>query len=330
MREYFSLGSFSSGVHSSPSSACWKKINRPNLLHHILALSFAASPEDDIITSNIAGYICVLKLFFLPTLTILDPRSSVSLNREQKKIYSCPRHSIKSENKEKVRTGRMKKRRTTVSEVTSIDVEAGEGAAVVEAAEEGVTTATTTAEMEAVEAVVASGAAVVVEAVGSGETTMMMGMMTSAAEDVVASEEAVEAAEASEGTTMRMETMTSVVEDEADSEGAGEAAADSAGTMMKMVETTLAAEVVVALEVAGDEVDSEAMTMVTTMEEGALAVAGAEEGDLVVISMMKTKAVVADLVAMATVVRRNREKTTYLPSRQTMKMYCLPVALRLA
>ncbi|CAB0010490.1 unnamed protein product, partial [Nesidiocoris tenuis] len=44
-----------------------------------------------------------LKLFFLPTLTILDPRSSVSLNREQKKIYSCPRHSIKSENKEKVR-----------------------------------------------------------------------------------------------------------------------------------------------------------------------------------------------------------------------------------
>ncbi|CAB0010442.1 unnamed protein product [Nesidiocoris tenuis] len=32
------------------------------------------------------------------------PRSSVSLNREQKKIYSCPRHSIKSENKEKVRT----------------------------------------------------------------------------------------------------------------------------------------------------------------------------------------------------------------------------------
>ncbi|CAB0005113.1 unnamed protein product, partial [Nesidiocoris tenuis] len=32
-----------------------------------------------------------------------NPRSSVSLNREQKKIYSCPRHSIKSENKEKVR-----------------------------------------------------------------------------------------------------------------------------------------------------------------------------------------------------------------------------------
>ncbi|CAB0020197.1 unnamed protein product [Nesidiocoris tenuis] len=38
--------------------------------------------------------------------TLLDPRSSVSLNREQKKIYSCPRHSIKSENKEKVRCKR--------------------------------------------------------------------------------------------------------------------------------------------------------------------------------------------------------------------------------
>lgn len=31
----------------------------PNLLHHILAVSFAESIEDDVIQTNVAGFICV-------------------------------------------------------------------------------------------------------------------------------------------------------------------------------------------------------------------------------------------------------------------------------
>uniref|UniRef100_A0A0A9W5J4 Protein CLP1 homolog n=1 Tax=Lygus hesperus TaxID=30085 RepID=A0A0A9W5J4_LYGHE len=47
----------------------------PNLLHHILALSFAASADDDIITSNIAGYICVTNVDVdNQTITVLSPQ----------------------------------------------------------------------------------------------------------------------------------------------------------------------------------------------------------------------------------------------------------------
>jgi len=31
----------------------------PNLLHHILSVSFAASIEEDVIQTNVAGFVCV-------------------------------------------------------------------------------------------------------------------------------------------------------------------------------------------------------------------------------------------------------------------------------
>ncbi|XP_014239410.1 protein CLP1 homolog [Cimex lectularius] len=47
----------------------------PSLLHHLLAVSFASSPEDDIITTNIAGYICVTNVDVdNQTLTVLSPQ----------------------------------------------------------------------------------------------------------------------------------------------------------------------------------------------------------------------------------------------------------------
>lgn len=31
----------------------------PALLHHLLAISFAESPEEDVIQTNVAGFVCV-------------------------------------------------------------------------------------------------------------------------------------------------------------------------------------------------------------------------------------------------------------------------------
>uniref|UniRef100_A0A023F4J3 Protein CLP1 homolog n=2 Tax=Triatoma infestans TaxID=30076 RepID=A0A023F4J3_TRIIF len=46
-----------------------------HLLHHLLAVSFATSPEDDVITTNIAGYICVTNVDLeMHTVTVLSPQ----------------------------------------------------------------------------------------------------------------------------------------------------------------------------------------------------------------------------------------------------------------
>lgn len=31
----------------------------PNILHHVLSVSHATSPEEDVIKTNVAGFICV-------------------------------------------------------------------------------------------------------------------------------------------------------------------------------------------------------------------------------------------------------------------------------
>ncbi|XP_039298625.1 protein CLP1 homolog [Nilaparvata lugens] len=47
----------------------------PNLLHHLLAVSFASSAEEDVINSNVAGFICVTAVDTdKQTLTILSPQ----------------------------------------------------------------------------------------------------------------------------------------------------------------------------------------------------------------------------------------------------------------
>ncbi|KAL1115892.1 hypothetical protein AAG570_006181 [Ranatra chinensis] len=47
----------------------------PNLLHHLLAVSFANSGEEDVIQTNIAGYICVTNVDVEnQTLTVLSPQ----------------------------------------------------------------------------------------------------------------------------------------------------------------------------------------------------------------------------------------------------------------
>ncbi|XP_075212091.1 protein CLP1 homolog isoform X2 [Lycorma delicatula] len=47
----------------------------PNLLHHLLAVSFAASVEDDVIQTNIAGFICVTNVDVeRQMLTVLSPQ----------------------------------------------------------------------------------------------------------------------------------------------------------------------------------------------------------------------------------------------------------------
>ncbi|XP_067010563.1 protein CLP1 homolog [Anabrus simplex] len=47
----------------------------PNLLHHILAVSFAASTEDDVIRSNCAGFVCVTNVDMeRQTITVLSPQ----------------------------------------------------------------------------------------------------------------------------------------------------------------------------------------------------------------------------------------------------------------
>ncbi|GLH13385.1 hypothetical protein R5R35_007426 [Gryllus longicercus] len=46
-----------------------------NLLHHVLAVSFAASTEDDVIRSNVAGFICVTNVDMeRQTMTVLCPQ----------------------------------------------------------------------------------------------------------------------------------------------------------------------------------------------------------------------------------------------------------------
>lgn len=47
----------------------------PNLLHHLLAVSFASSTDEEVITTNIAGYICVTNVDVdNQTLTVLSPQ----------------------------------------------------------------------------------------------------------------------------------------------------------------------------------------------------------------------------------------------------------------
>ncbi|XP_049782845.1 protein CLP1 homolog [Schistocerca cancellata] len=47
----------------------------PNLLHHLLAVSFAASTDDDVIHSNVAGFICVTNVDMeRQSLTVLSPQ----------------------------------------------------------------------------------------------------------------------------------------------------------------------------------------------------------------------------------------------------------------
>ncbi|KFM66836.1 Polyribonucleotide 5'-hydroxyl-kinase Clp1, partial [Stegodyphus mimosarum] len=47
----------------------------PNVLHHILSVSFAESVDDDVITSNIAGFICVTKVNVeRQVITVLAPQ----------------------------------------------------------------------------------------------------------------------------------------------------------------------------------------------------------------------------------------------------------------
>ncbi|CAG2056979.1 unnamed protein product [Timema podura] len=47
----------------------------PNLLHHLLAVSFAASTEEDVITTNVAGFICVTNVDMeRQCMTVLSPQ----------------------------------------------------------------------------------------------------------------------------------------------------------------------------------------------------------------------------------------------------------------
>lgn len=47
----------------------------PNLLHHILAVSFAASVEEEVIQSNVAGFVCVTNIDMdRQTMTVLSPQ----------------------------------------------------------------------------------------------------------------------------------------------------------------------------------------------------------------------------------------------------------------
>ncbi|EEC10333.1 cleavage/polyadenylation factor Ia subunit Clp1p, putative, partial [Ixodes scapularis] len=47
----------------------------PNLLHHILSVSFAASSDEDILQTNVAGFICVTEVDVeRQTLTVLSPQ----------------------------------------------------------------------------------------------------------------------------------------------------------------------------------------------------------------------------------------------------------------
>lgn len=49
--------------------------NGPNLVHHILSISFAETVEDDVITNNVAGFICVTNVDVeRQTLTVLSPQ----------------------------------------------------------------------------------------------------------------------------------------------------------------------------------------------------------------------------------------------------------------
>lgn len=46
-----------------------------SLLHHILALSFADTPEEDVVTTNVTGFICVTNVDIeRQTITILSPQ----------------------------------------------------------------------------------------------------------------------------------------------------------------------------------------------------------------------------------------------------------------
>ncbi|KAL7296659.1 protein CLP1 homolog [Trichogramma pretiosum] len=48
----------------------------PGLLHHILSVSFADSPEDDVVQTNVAGFVCVTNVDVdRQTFTILSPQS---------------------------------------------------------------------------------------------------------------------------------------------------------------------------------------------------------------------------------------------------------------
>lgn len=47
----------------------------PNLLHHLLAVSFAENTDEDVITSNVAGFICVTNVDIeRQTITVLSPQ----------------------------------------------------------------------------------------------------------------------------------------------------------------------------------------------------------------------------------------------------------------
>lgn len=47
----------------------------PNLLHHLLSVSFADSPDDDVVQTNIAGFVCVTKVDVdKQTITLLSPQ----------------------------------------------------------------------------------------------------------------------------------------------------------------------------------------------------------------------------------------------------------------
>lgn len=37
----------------------------PALLHHLLAVTFAENPDEEVLQSNIAGYVCVYVLYLL-------------------------------------------------------------------------------------------------------------------------------------------------------------------------------------------------------------------------------------------------------------------------
>ncbi|KAG7202773.1 hypothetical protein KM043_009941 [Ampulex compressa] len=47
----------------------------PNLLHHLLSVSFADSPEDDVVQTNVAGFVCVTNVDVeRQTFTVLSPQ----------------------------------------------------------------------------------------------------------------------------------------------------------------------------------------------------------------------------------------------------------------
>ncbi|KAF7990682.1 hypothetical protein HCN44_000487 [Aphidius gifuensis] len=53
----------------------------PNLLHHLLSVSFADSPEDDVVQTNVAGFVCVTKVDVdKQTITVLSPQPKLLPN----------------------------------------------------------------------------------------------------------------------------------------------------------------------------------------------------------------------------------------------------------